>query len=373
MVYSPEIKRRISPIKNAYLVLADGSVYEGKGFGACTKAQGEVVFNTGVTGYVESITDPSYRGQILCQAYPLIGNYGVAPSDFESDRPWLSGYVVSEACAEPSHAGSKQSLDSWLAASGVPGIEGVDTRELVKKLRVHGVMPGILIVSESAVNISKLRAEAGTVAPIGSRDLVNEVTTSDIRIYKPGARRRVALIDCGVKLGIVNSLLSRGVSVVRVPASTPASEILSFSPSAVVISNGPGDPKTVPATIATVKELLEQADLPMLGICLGHQLIALAAGGDTYKLKFGHRSQNQPCLEAGGKRCYITSQNHGFAVDPGSMPEGWTPWFVNANDGTNEGLRHVKRPVFSVQFHPEGRPGPTDTGFLFDLLLEAMK
>ncbi len=373
MLYSAENEAEELPIKRAYLVLADGSVHEGIGFGACAKAQGEVVFNTGVTGYVESITDPSYRGQILCQAYPLIGNYGVSPSGFESERPWLSGYVVSEACAEPSHAGSRKSLDAWLAENGIPGIAGVDTRELVKKLRVHGVMPGLLVVTEGPVNLARLRAEAKTVAAMGSSDLVGEVTTSDIRIYKPGCKRRVALIDCGAKLGIINSLLERGVSVVRFPASTPASEILSFSPQAVVISNGPGDPKTVPATIAAVRELMEQPDLPMLGICLGHQLIALAAGGDTYKLKFGHRGQNQPCLEAGGKRCYITSQNHGYAVDPGSLPKDWKPWFVNANDGTNEGLRHSKRPVFSVQFHPEGRPGPTDTQFLFDMLVEAMK
>jgi len=249
---------------------------------------------------------------------------------------------------------------------------GIDTRELVKKLRVHGVMPGILAAAEKPLNLRTLRLQAKSLGRVpAARDLVSEVTTAEIRIYNPGARRRIALIDCGVKLGIVRALVERGASVIRFPAATHAREILSFSPDGVVVANGPGDPKRAAAVIATVKSLIETTRWPMLGICLGHQIIALAAGGDTYKMKYGHRSQNQPCLEAGGKRCYITSQNHGYAVRTGSLPSVWKEWFINANDGTNEGLRHARRPIFAVQFHPEGRPGPLDTDFIFDLFLEA--
>jgi len=231
-------------------------------------------------------------------------------------------------------------------------------------------MPGLLAVSDGPINPKKLRAEALDLPDPNARDLVAEVTTPEIRIYNPRARTSVVLIDCGTKQGIIRSLARRGVSVVRVPADTDFGRILSFSPRAVVISNGPGDPKRSPATIATVRRLMRE-NLPIFGICLGNQILALAAGADTYKLKFGHRSQNQPCLEEGTKRCYITSQNHGFAVDQETLPRGWAPWFTNANDRTNEGIRHRRRPFWSVQFHPEACPGPTDTEFLFDRFLEA--
>ena len=358
------------PIRKGILALADGTVHEGVGFGASAKIGGEVVFNTGIVGYPESITDPSYHGQILCQTYPLIGNYGVNPASFESDRPRIAGYVVSELCETPSHATSTKTLGDWLRESGVPGIAGIDTRALTKKLRVHGVMPGLLAVSDGPLNAKRLRAEALDLPDPNTRDLVAEVTTPEIRIYNPRARTSVVLIDCGAKQGIIRSLARRGVSVVRVPADTDFAKILSFSPRGVVISNGPGDPKRTPATIATVRRLMRE-NLPVLGICLGNQILALAAGADTYKLKFGHRGQNQPCLEEGTKRCYITSQNHGFAVDRKSLPRDWSPWFTNANDGTNEGIRHRRRPFWSVQFHPEACPGPTDTEFLFDRFLEA--
>ena len=359
-------------IRKAVLALADGSVYEGIGFGACAKVGGEVVFNTGIVGYPESITDPSYHRQILCQTYPLIGNYGVDPAAFESDRPRIAGYVVSELCQKPSHAGSRKTLDDWLRESGIPGIAGVDTRALTKKLRVHGVMPGLLAVAERGLAASRLRAEAAAAGDPNAADLVSEVTTTEIRIYNPRAARAIVLIDCGAKQGIVASLVRRGVSLVRVPADTGADRILSFSPRGVVISNGPGDPKRCRTTIATVRRLMRE-NVPIFGICLGNQILALAAGADTYKLKFGHRSQNQPCLEAGTPRCYITSQNHGFAVDTDTLPRGWVPWFTNANDRTNEGIRHLRRPFWSVQFHPEARPGPTDTDFLFDRFLEAVR
>jgi carbamoyl-phosphate synthase small subunit len=353
------------------LALADGSVYEGVGFGATIRVGGEVVFNTGIVGYPESITDPSYHGQILCQTYPLIGNYGVNPASSESDRPWIAGYVVSELCRKPSHATSAKTLDEWLRENGIPGIEGVDTRALTKKLRVYGVMPGVLAVSDGPLNPRKVRAQALGLADPNARDLVAEVTTPEIRITNPGARKAVVLIDCGVKHGIIRSLARRGVSVIRVPAATEAARILSFAPRGIVISNGPGDPRRAVATIAAVRKLMRE-NVPVFGVCLGNQILALAAGADTYKLRFGHRSQNQPCLEEGTRRCYITSQNHGYAVGRETLPRDWLPWFTNANDGTNEGIRHRRRPFWSVQFHPEACPGPTDTEFLFDRFLEAI-
>jgi carbamoyl-phosphate synthase small subunit len=366
----PENETEADPIRKAVLALADGTVLEGVGFGASVQTGGEVVFNTGIVGYPESITDPSYHGQILCQTYPLIGNYGVNPASFESERPRIAGYVVSELCAQPSHATSVKTLGEWLRENGIPGISGVDTRALTKKLRVHGVMPGLLAVADGPLNLARLRREARAAADPNARDLVAEVTTPEIRIYNPRAKKTVVLIDCGVKQGIIRALVRRGVSVIRVPADTDAGRILDFSPLGVIISNGPGDPKRAAATVGAVRRLLRQG-LPLFGICLGNQVLALAAGGDTYKLKFGHRSQNQPCLEDGTKRCYITSQNHGFAVDTRTLPRGWTAWFRNANDGTNEGIRHRRLPIFGVQFHPEACPGPTDTEFLFDAFLEA--
>ncbi len=366
----PENGTEADLIRRAVLALADGTVLEGVGFGASAKIGGEVVFNTGIVGYPESITDPSYHGQILCQTYPLIGNYGVDPARFESERPQIAGYVVSELCDYPSHETSVKTLDDWLRENGVPGISGIDTRALTKKLRVHGVMPGLLAAADNPLNVARLRREARAAPDPNARDLVAEVTTPEIRIINPQARKTIVLIDCGVKQGIIRALVRRGVSVVRVPADTDAGRILAFSPRGVVISNGPGDPKRAVATIAAVRRLLREG-VPLFGICLGNQLLALAAGGDTFKLKFGHRSQNQPCLEEGTKRCYITSQNHGFAVDTATLPRAWAPWFRNGNDGTNEGIRHRRRPVFGVQFHPEACPGPTDTEFLFDTFLEA--
>jgi carbamoyl-phosphate synthase small subunit len=370
VLYCPENGTEADLIRRASLALADGTVLEGIGFGAGVKSGGEVVFNTGIVGYPESITDPSYRGQILCQTYPLIGNYGVDPAHFESERPQIAGYVVSELCARPSHATSRKTVDDWLRENGVPGIAGIDTRALTKRLRVHGVMTGLIDAGDGPQSPARLRREAREVADPNARDLVAEVTTPEIRIYNPKAAKTIVLIDCGVKANIIRALVRRGVSVVRVPADSGAERILAFAPSGVVISNGPGDPERAAAAVTAVRRLLAER-VPLFGICLGNQVLALAAGGRTYKLKFGHRSQNQPCLEEGTKRCYITSQNHGFAVDTQSLPRGWKPWFRNANDGTNEGIRLSRRPVFGVQFHPEACPGPTDTEFLFDAFLEA--
>jgi carbamoyl-phosphate synthase small subunit len=355
----------------AVLVLKDGSVWPGEGFGAFAKVSGEVVFNTGMVGYPESITDPSYHGQILCQTYPLIGNYGVSSKSFESDKPKIWGYVVSEHCEVPSHASSEKTLDVWLKENGIPGIAGIDTRALTKKLRVHGVMLGILETYYTKADLAALRREARLIPAPDKRHLVGEVTAKKIKLYNKDRPTTVVLIDCGAKLNILRCLLRRDVKVVRVPADTPCEKIMEYAPAGVLISNGPGDPKRCAATIAAVRRLME-ADIPIFGICLGHQILALAAGADTYKLKFGHRSQNQPCLEAGTKRCYITSQNHGFAVDIRTLPKGWAPWFTNANDGTNEGIRHQSKPFASVQFHPEAAPGPTDTEFLFDRFIAGL-
>ena len=352
------------------LVLKDGTVFEGRGFGACAKTWGEVVFNTGMVGYVESITDPSYHGQILVQTYPLIGNYGVNPEDFESGRPWIKGYVVSEVTLSPSHHSSRKSVERWLEENRIPGLYGIDTRALVKRLRHYGVIPGLLVVSEKPLRLKPLIKEARTLPDPNAGNLVAEVSSPDIHIYNPEGRKRLVLIDCGVKRGIIRALVARGASVVMVPEKFPPEKILSFNPQGLVISNGPGDPQQCRA-VTTVSALLKE-NLPVLGICLGHQILALAAGARTYKLKFGHRSQNQPCLEEGTRRCYLTSQNHGYAVDARTLPPDWSAWFTNANDGTNEGMRHKKKPVFSVQFHPEASPGPTDTEFIFDLFLEQL-
>jgi len=349
----------------AVLVLEDGSVWPGEGFGAFAKVSGEVVFNTGMVGYPESITDPSYHGQILCQTYPLIGNYGVSSKSFESDKPKIQGYIVSECCEVPSHASSEKSLDAWFKENGIPGISDLDTRALTKKLRVRGVMLGILETYYTKVDLAALRREARMIPDPNKRHLVGEMTVKKIKVYNRDRKKTVVLIDCGAKLNILQSLLRREVKVVRVPADTSAAKILEYAPDGIFVSNGPGDPKRCAVTVEALRFFL-QGRIPIFGICLGNQLLSLAAGADTYKLKFGHRSQNQPCLEEGTKRCYITSQNHGYAVDVRTLPKDWRPWFTNANDGTNEGVRHVSKPFFSVQFHPEAAPGPTDTDFLFD-------
>lgn len=356
--------------KYGVLALKDGTVFEGQGFGAGGRTWGEVVFNTGLVGYVESITDPSYHGQILVQTYPLIGNYGVNPDFFESARPWIQGYVVSDYTDKPSHHTSRLSIDRWLEASRIPAVAGLDTRALVKRLRQYGVVPGLLVVSSEPLKLSPLVREARQLSDPNARNLVAEVSSPDIHIYQPGRKKKIVLIDCGTKLGIIRQLTGRGLTVIRVPENTPAERILSFKPNGLVISNGPGNPELCSA-VATVSALLKE-NLPLLGICLGHQILALAAGARTYKLKFGHRSQNQPCLEIGTSRCYLTSQNHGYAVDEGSLPPDWQPWLINANDGSNEGIRHRRRPFFGVQFHPEACPGPTDTAFIFDFFVERL-
>ena len=366
----------------AVLALEDGTVLQGSGFGYPCEVSGEVVFNTGMTGYVESLTDPSYYGQILIQTYPLIGNYGVPPRSitdrfgiplhFESDRIQVKGYCVQALTRIPSHWSNRKTLSEWLYEHRIPGIGDVDTRELTKRIRLNGTMLGILKVAED-VNPEEIEAQLKNIENPNSADLVKEVTTDKPISYISGKSPRVALIDCGTKYGIIRNLLDRGIDVTRVPYDYPAEKIVSSDYSGVVISNGPGDPKKCERTIQTVREILG-TNMPVMGICLGNQILALAAGADTYKLKFGHRGQNHPCMDVFTENCYITSQNHGYAVEAESLRETeFDVWFRNVNDKTVEGIRHRKKPVFGTQFHPEASPGPCETGFLFDQFAEEVR
>jgi carbamoyl-phosphate synthase small subunit len=323
-------------------------------------------------GYTQSVTDPSYHGQILCQTYPLIGNYGICSQEFESPGPKIAGYAVYEACNAPSHYTSEASIHDWLGKSRIPGIQGIDTRELTKTLRTEGTMPGALEVSASPIDAGKLIEDARTAEDPNSRDLVKEVTIKRPVVH-PGNGKRIVAIDCGIKLGIVKSLMQRGASVIRVPAGYSADRIMDMRPDGVLISNGPGDPKNVPYVVETVKSLLEYK-MPVMGICLGNQILGLALGCDTYKMKFGHRGQNHPVMERKSGKCYITSQNHGYSIDPDTVKDKDVQIsFVNVNDGTVDGIEHRRLPVLGAQFHPEALPGPVETGFLFDRFMRMMK
>jgi carbamoyl-phosphate synthase small subunit len=339
------------------LYLKDGSKYEGASFGAAVPMTGEVVFNTGMTGYVETLTDPSYAGQILVCTHPLIGNYGVPDKQFfESAKIQVSGLVISEYSEEYSHFDAKKSLSEWLTECGVPAIQGVDTRAITKKLREHGVMLGAL----------------GDALPKkfdspNETNLVAQVSPTTKSTYGSGGIRIVA-VDCGMKENIVRKLVRPETTIIRIPWDYDFSK---DEYDALFISNGPGDPAMCSTTIQNIKKAMD-ANKPILGICLGNQLLALAAGAKTYKLKYGHRGQNQPCLLAGTERCFITSQNHGFAVDEKTLPKDWDVWFTNGNDGSNEGIRHKTKPWRSVQFHPEASPGPTDTAWIFDEFIASL-
>jgi carbamoyl-phosphate synthase small subunit len=368
--------------KKAALVLEDGTIFLGKGFGASTKLSGEVVFSTSMVGYPEALTDPSYRGQILTLTYPLVGNYGVPPYDlnmglplyFESERIQTQGLIIHELCTEPYHWASTRTLDKWLQDEGIPGISGVDSRRLTKKLRTHGVMLGILKVcaENEELNLDALQQEAQSIPDPNLTDLVSEVSVKEPVQYKAEGKHTVVLIDCGVKNSIIRNLLRRGMDVIRVPYDTSAQDVLSYNPDGVFLSNGPGDPKRCVKTIETMKVLVEEK--PVMGICLGAQILTLSQGGNTYKMKFGHRSQNQPALDLKTNRCYITTQNHGYAAEFDCLSK--TPldcWFINANDKSVEGMRHKTKPVFAVQWHPEASPGPYDTEFLFDIFIKNME
>jgi carbamoyl-phosphate synthase small subunit len=348
------------------LILEDGSIFPGYSFGSQRVANGEVVFNTGMVGYPETLTDPSYRGQIVALTYPLIGNYGVPGTEkedglllyFESEKIQVEGLLVSNYSEQYSHWNAKKSLSEWLQEYDTPGIFGIDTRELTKKLRTKGTLLG-KIVYES---------EKKTFHDPNKMNLAAEVSVKEPVTYAKGDSI-ILLVDCGTKNSLIRAFLKRGFSVKRVPWNY---DFTKEKVDGIVLSNGPGDPKKCKDTIEHVITFLAR-DIPILGICLGSQILALAAGANTYKLKYGHRSQNQPCMEVGTNRCYITPQNHGYAVDAVSLPQDWREWFYNGNDQTNEGIKHISKPFFGAQFHPEASPGPDDTEFLFDMFVRAMR
>ena len=350
-------------MKKGYLILQDGQVFEGVRFGAETDTVGELVFTTGMCGYVETLTDPSYAGQIVMQTYPLIGNYGIIREDFEG-ACCVKGYVVREYCDTPSNFRTDCDLDTYLKEQGVPGLCGVDTRELTRIIREHGVM-NAAICDEIPADLTPIKTYAIT-------GVVEAVSCKEPDRYQAEGeeRFRVSLLDYGAKRNIVRELQKRGCTVTVLPASTSAEAILAADPDGVMLSNGPGDPAENVYQIEQIRKLLGK--VPMFGICLGHQLTALAAGGSTYKLKYGHRGVNQPVRDVAGVRTYITSQNHGYAVDGDTVKLGKVR-FVNANDGTCEGIDYPELKAFTVQFHPEACTGPKDTSFLFDRFVELMK
>ena len=350
-------------MKKAYLVLQDGRAFEGIRFGADGSTIGELVFTTGMCGYLETLTDPSYYGQIVMQTYPLIGNYGVMDEDFEGTC-CVRGYVVREWCATPSNFRMQEDLDRFLKRQGIVALCGVDTRELTRIIREHGVM-NAAICDEPPADRSAVERYAVTQA-------VASVTRAQAQVYPAAGeeRFRVALLDYGAKRNIIRSLQQRGCTVTALPADTPAEEILAGKPDGIMLSNGPGDPEENVFAIAQIQKLLGK--VPLFGICLGHQLTALAVGGSTYKLKYGHRGVNQPVRDLVTGRTFITSQNHGYAVDGDGLPCGQVR-YVNANDGTCEGVDYPQLHAFTVQFHPEACSGPKDMSFLFDRFAELMK
>ncbi len=359
--------------KDIYLLLEDGTYIKGKSFGFFGDSEGEVVFNTGMTGYTEYLTDPSYRGQILISTYPLIGNYGI-PDDtkeelcikkyIESDEIQVKGFVVSEYCDTPSHWNKQQSLGDWLKRYKIPGIYGIDTRSLTQKLREKGVMLGKIV--------TKKKQEIGQFSDPNLTNLVNEVSTTEIKIYTPKKiKRTIILYDFGIKLNIIRNFLKRDTKIIRVPWDYDLTKT-EYKYDGVFLSPGPGDPKMIAETVSSNILYCINHNIPLFGICLGNQLISLSIGCNTYKLKYGHRSVNQPCINLLNDQCYITSQNHGFAVDDTNLPQNWRVWMKNANDNTCEGIIHTSGRFFSVQFHPEANPGPKDTEFLFDEFIKIL-
>jgi carbamoyl-phosphate synthase small subunit len=367
---------------DALLVLRDGRVFRGEVLGAQGETSGEVIFNTAMSGYQEIITDPSYRGQIVTMTYPMIGNYGVNDEDVESRRPWVNGLIVKEASAHPSSWRGRVSLDHYLKAHRIVGLQGIDTRALTRHLRDHGSQDGIISTVEP--DVERLRERVRALPQIVGRDMVREVsveapygwpegewTLDRGYVAPPPARFTVVAYDAGIKLNILRRLRTAGCEVTVVPAGTPAAGVLERNPDGVFLSNGPGDPEGVPYLVESVRALIGK--VPIFGICLGQQIIGLAAGGRTYKLPFGHHGANHPVRDLATGRVEITSHNHNFAVDPASVAGGgWEPTHLNLNDGTCEGLRHRELPVFCVQYHPEASPGPHDAIYLFGRFTELM-
>lgn len=373
--------------KTATLILDDGSVFRGLSFGYEKEVTGEVVFNTAMTGYPESLTDPSYAGQLMVLTFPLVGNYGVPPRTFgtdgiasfmESEKIHADAIIVSDYSHEYSHWNAECSLGDWLKEEQIPGIYGVDTRALTKKLREHGVMTGRIIIGDenrqqtNENGFLTVKGDAETVVVYNQVNYVDRVSCKEIITYKPFSSaddqsdsigcKTVVLLDCGVKHNIIRCLLKRNVIVVRVPWDY---DFTKLEYDGLFISNGPGDPDTCDAAVQHIRKALS-GDKPICGICMGNQLLAKAGGASVYKLKYGHRSHNQPVRMVGTEKCFITSQNHGYAVDNETLGADWEPLFINMNDGTNEGIKHKTKPFFSSQFHPEACSGPTDTEFIFD-------
>lgn len=352
----------------AFLILEDGTVFEGTQIGADREIISEIVFNTSMAGYLEVLTDPSYAGQAVCMTYPLIGNYGICKDDMESKKPWPDGFIVRELSRNFSNFRADFSIQQFLQENDVPGIAGIDTRALTKILREKGTMNGMITTNEN-YDLHEILPELKRYQ-IG--DPVSEATCKEQYVL-PGDGPKVALLDFGAKKNIARSLNQRGCEVRVYPAHTPAEEIIASNPDGIMLSNGPGNPETNVSIIEEIRKLYD-TDIPIFAICLGHQLMALAKGGKTYKLKYGHRGGNHPVKDLETGRVYISSQNHGYAVDAASMdPSVAREAFVNVNDGTNEGFAYEGKKIFTVQFHPEACPGPQDTGYLFDRFLEMMK
>ena len=352
------------------MVLQDGTKFHGKSFGYDAPVAGEVVFNTAMMGYPESLTDPSYAGQLVTLTFPLVGNYGVPPFTFgaeglptfmESDHIHASAIIVSDYSEQYSHWNANESLAEWLKREQVPGITGIDTRELTKVLREHGVMMGQIIFDDDPTNIPQAQYEGV--------NFVDRVSCKDIIRYNEGAGKRVVLVDCGVKANIIRNLIERGLEVVRVPWNY---DYTGMEFDGLFLGNGPGDPDLCQDAVNILRQQMSKSRKPICGICMGNQLMAKAGGANIYKLKYGHRSHNQPVRMVGTDKCYITSQNHGYAVDASTLDKDWSELFVNMNDGSNEGVRHNTNPWFTSQFHPEACSGPVDTLFMFDLFVEKL-
>jgi len=354
----------------AILALEDGTIFEGTSFGAAGERAGEVVFNTSMTGYQEILTDPSYKGQIVTMTYPLIGNYGINLEDFESQKPHLSGFIVREASRIVSNWRARMSLNDFLKKYKIMGIEGIDTRALTLHIRSAGAMKGI--ISTKDMNTQSLVEKAKASPGLVGIDLVKEVTCRKAYAWNKNGKYKVVLLDCGAKHNIMRELAERNCRVTVVPAKTSARKILSLKPDGVMLSNGPGDPAAVAYVVETVRELIGK--VPVFGICLGHQMLGLALGGKTFKLKFGHRGANHPVMDLRSRKVEITTQNHGFCVDLGTLDLNEVELtHINLNDQTSEGLRHRKFPAFSVQYHPEASAGPHDSKYLFDEFIREME
>jgi len=358
-------------MRNVTLVLSDGTKFHGKSFGYDAPVAGEVVFNTAMMGYPESLTDPSYAGQLLTMTFPLVGNYGVPPftiekngipTFMESDRIYASAIIVSDYTEEYSHWNGVESLASWLKREHVPGITGIDTRELTKVLREHGVMMGKILFDDEPDNIPEADYEGV--------NFVDLVSTKEIIHYNEGAGKKAILVDCGVKANIIRSLINRGVEVIRVPWNY---DYTGMQYDGLFLANGPGDPDVCNDAVEVIRKQMNMSKKPICGICMGNQLLSKAAGATIYKLKYGHRDHNQPVRMVGTEKCYITSQNHGYAVDATTLGTDWKELFVNMNDGSNEGICHKENPWFTSQFHPEACSGPVDTDFMFDKFVETLK